>query len=162
VDVVRTQVELKETGEVGEVDTKEWVRRGLDADLITVYWETNAPTTHQRRELTELVTVPGVGPDAPTTTHPNGAKESQVGFAATSLPPKALLAVAAVQKHGDEKYGVGNWRDLDVLDHLNHAQIHYLAYMAGDKQDKHLEHYATRALMALELYLEQNGGITNG
>lgn len=103
----------------------------------------------------------GVGPDAPTETNENGASQSKTGFAATSLPPKALLAVAATQKHGDDKYGVDNWRGISVLDHLNHAQIHYLAHMAGDTQDKHLEHYATRALMALELHLEQNGVTAN-
>jgi hypothetical protein len=98
--------------------------------------------------------IPGVGPDAPTETNENGASQSQTRFACTSLPPRALLAVAAVQQHGDDKYGVDNWRGISVQDHLNHALIHYLAYQAGDTQDKHLEHFATRALMALEIELE--------
>jgi hypothetical protein len=152
---------------VGEVDTKDWGRMTNDETLFQVDWSDGGNTTVPRKDLQEFVPaavaqgipfgVNGVGPDAEIMTHPNGAKESKTGFAATSLPPKALLAIAAVQKHGDDKYGVDNWRELTVLDHLNHAQIHYLAYMAGDVSDKHLEHYATRALMALELALEEKG-----
>jgi hypothetical protein len=152
---------------VGEVDSKDWARMTNDETLFQVDWSDGGDTTVSRKDLQEFVPaavaqgipfkVGGVGPDAKIKTHANGAKESETGFAATSLPPKALLAIAAIQQHGDDKYGVGNWRDLDVLDHLNHAQIHYLAYMAGDDSDKHLEHYATRTLMALELYLEKKG-----
>lgn len=166
---------------IGEVDSKAWAR-SAPADFLDVTWidDSNGEKVRVRKDELETVLVTpegevllaadaevkpqrvrfkveGVGPDAETMAHANGAKESKPGFAATSLPPKALLAVAAVQKHGDDKYGVDNWRGISVTDHLNHAQIHYLAFMAGDTQDKHLEHYATRALMALELHLEEKG-----
>lgn len=159
-EVVEVQSAFLE-GLRGVVDRGIWERASA-GDEVPVVWKGESDSAIVCKENLRLIfdgVVPGVGPDAETITHPNGAKESKAEFAATSLPPKALLAVAAVQKLGDDKYGVDNWRDIPVRDHLNHAQIHYLAHMAGDKQDKHLEHYATRALMALELYLEQNGGI---
>lgn len=145
------------TVDIGEVDAKIWAKSPKDF-LVGVSWGDGTKTSVRKDELTAIdAVVPGVGPDAPVETNKNGASQSSVGFACTSLPPRALLAIAAVQKHGDDKYGVDNWRGISVNDHLNHALIHYLAYQAGDKQDKHLEHFATRVLMALEIELIEKG-----
>jgi hypothetical protein len=100
------------------------------------------------------VAVAGVGKDAPTVENERGAKQSATLYRADLLPPAATLAVAAVLKHGAERYGEDNWRGIPVADHLNHALIHALAYLAGDAQDDHLEHFACRALMALEIHLK--------
>lgn len=95
--------------------------------------------------------IPGVGPDTPTETNEQGGKQSKVPYRCDLLPPLALLDVAAVLCKGLEKYPVDNWRKIDVRDHVNHAMTHLLAYLAGDKQDRHLAHAACRVLFALEL-----------
>jgi hypothetical protein len=94
--------------------------------------------------------VEGVGADAPTVVNEAGAKQSATLYRADLLPAAATLAVAGVLKHGADKYGDNNWRGIPVDDHLNHAMVHVFAYLAGDKQDDHLEHAACRMLMALE------------
>lgn len=96
-------------------------------------------------------TIDGVGADAPTVVNEAGAKQSSTLYRMDLLPPAATLAVAAVLKHGADKYGADNWRGIPVEDHLNHALIHAYAFLAGDEQDDHLEHFACRALMALEI-----------
>lgn len=94
--------------------------------------------------------VPGVGPDAPTTTNADGGKQSATLYRADLLPPTAVLSVAKILKHGADKYGAENWRLIPRRDNLNHALIHVYAYLAGDRSDDHLEHAACRLLFALE------------
>lgn len=101
--------------------------------------------------------ISGVGPDAPTVVNEKGAKQSATGRRADLLPPLALLRVAEVLHHGAEKYGANNWRGIAEPDHLNHALIHLLAHLAGDRQDDHLGHLACRVLMALETNLTGGG-----
>jgi len=95
-------------------------------------------------------TVAGVGADAPTTVNAHGGKQSASPYRSDLLPPHALLAVAAVLKHGADKYGENNWHAIPVADNLNHALTHLYAYAAGDGSDDHLEHAATRILFALD------------
>lgn len=143
----------------GLTDAKSWGRAGPAGELL-VNWSSGTSVWVKKGDL-KLVPidfqVQGVGPDAPTETLENGASQSSTPFHAISLPAKALLAVSAIHKHGDDKYGKNNWRGISVDDHLNHALVHLLAHMAGDTSEKHLEHFACRALMALELFLEQKG-----
>lgn len=96
-------------------------------------------------------TVAGVGKDAPTTVNAAGGKQSDSPYRCDLLPAQAVLAVAAVLKHGADKYGPNNWRAIPIGDNLNHALTHVLAYLAGDTQDDHLEHAACRILFALDL-----------
>ena len=95
--------------------------------------------------------IAGVGADAPTVVNEKGAKQSKTLYRADLLPPLATLAVAGVLHEGAVKYGDTNWHGISVRDHLNHAMIHVFAWLAGDTQDDHLEHFACRALMALEI-----------
>jgi hypothetical protein len=101
------------------------------------------------------VKVAGVGPDAKVVTNAKGAKQSATLYRVDLTPPLAALAVAGVLAHGAEKYGEWNWLGIPAEDHLNHAMIHAFAYLAGDGQDDHLEHFACRALMALEIRLRE-------
>lgn len=94
--------------------------------------------------------VAGVGKDAPTGVNAHGGKQSISPYRTDLLPPHALLAVAAVLKHGADKYGANNWHAIPVVENLNHAFTHLLAYLAGDISDEHLEHLATRVLFALD------------
>jgi hypothetical protein len=97
--------------------------------------------------------IDGVGKEAPTVTNAAGAKQSATLYRADLLPPLATLAVAKVLAEGAAKYGDNNWRKIPTGDHLNHAMIHVLAFLAGDTQDDHLQHAACRLLMALETEL---------
>lgn len=92
----------------------------------------------------------GVGPDAPTITNAAGGKQSDSPARLDLFPPRAWLAVGGVLKHGAGKYGENNWHKISVREHINHALVHYAAYLAGDTSDDHLEHAACRAMMALE------------
>lgn len=84
-----------------------------------------------------------------TVTNENGGKQSKLEYRFDLIDAKALFAVARVMHEGAQKYEKDNWRKIDVNDHLNHAISHIYAYLAGDEQDDHLEHAATRLLMAL-------------
>src|SRR5688572_4834765 len=105
--------------------------------------------------------IPGVGPDAPTTTNARGGKQSHSPYACHLLPPRALLHVAAILKAGAEKYGVDNWKNLPPEDHANHALTHLFAHAAGDVSDDHAGHAACRLLMWLEMLLERGGQIAH-
>ncbi len=95
--------------------------------------------------------IAGLSPGAPVITNEAGAKQSAVPYRCDLLPARATLAVAAVLHEGAEKYGDDNWKGIPVQEHLNHALTHIFAFLAGDIQDKHLEHAACRLLMAVEL-----------
>lgn len=94
--------------------------------------------------------IQGVGPETPSYTLPNGAKQSALPYRVDLVPAKAILDVSNVLHKGAEKYGVDNWRGIPSGDHLNHALTHIFAYLAGDRQDNHLGHAACRMLMAHE------------
>lgn len=46
------------------------------------------------------------------------------------------------------KVDANNWRLIPQEEHINHALIHYLAFILGDTQDEHLEHCMCRLMMA--------------
>lgn len=94
------------------------------------------------------------GPDAPTVVNDVGAKQSRLDVRFDLVPADALFAVAHVLDYGANKYGVDNWKGLSIESILNHMIAHAYAYLSGDFSDDHLEHCATRALMALQLHLE--------
>lgn len=98
-----------------------------------------------------------LSPSAELETNEAGGKQSKIPARCDLLPPLATLAVAQVLHGGAEKYGVNNWHSIPVESHLNHALVHVFAYLAGDRQDLHLDHAACRLLMALEL---QKKGVT--
>lgn len=106
--------------------------------------------SHAAPEDQTAPVVAGVGKDAPVVVNSTGGKQSHSPYRADLLPPHALLAVAAVLKHGADKYGANNWYRIPVAEHLNHALVHLYALAAGDGSDDHIEHAACRILMALD------------
>jgi hypothetical protein len=91
----------------------------------------------------------GVGPDAMTIQNEQGGKQADLPYAFHLIDSKALFALANVMDEGAKKYERDNWRKIDTESHLNHAISHIYAYLAGDTQDKHLEHAFCRLMMAV-------------
>jgi len=60
----------------------------------------------------------------------------------------AIVEIAKVLQEGATKYKANNWRLIPQEEHINHALIHYLAYLMGDTQDEHLAHCMCRLMMA--------------
>lgn len=111
-----------------------------DIDVLTFDWRLSGP----------------LSPDAPIVVNDKGGKQSDVAFRFDLLPRDALFEVARILKDGAEKYGIDNWRLIESTDHLNHALIHIFAHLNGDTQDEHLQHAATRLLMALDMKIEED------
>jgi Domain of unknown function (DUF5664) len=88
------------------------------------------------------------GPEAPTIVNEKGGGQSHVPARFDLVDGKAMFAMAAVLHQGAEKYGVDNWRKIDVQDHLNHLIMHAYAYLAGDRSDEHLSHIMCRSMFA--------------
>jgi hypothetical protein len=59
-----------------------------------------------------------------------------------------VIRVAKVLQFGADKYKANNWRLIPQEEHLNHALIHIVAFLAGDTQDDHLDHALCRLMMA--------------
>jgi hypothetical protein len=97
---------------------------------------------------------PSRGPELPvenecdTVTNDQGARQSKVIHAMDQIPPDVLLKVAAVLHAGREKYGADNWRKIDQRDHLNHAMVHIVKFMAGDRSESHLVNAICRLMFA--------------
>lgn len=89
-----------------------------------------------------------VSPDTPTITNEKGASQSKVDVRFDLIDGPALFQMAAVLHTGAEKYGVNNWRGIEVDDHLNHLIIHAYAYLSGDRTDDHLSHIMCRSMFA--------------
>lgn len=71
------------------------------------------------------------------------------------LPQKTLLEVSKILAGSAIKYGENNWRGLSIETNLNHALVHIFAWLAGDRQDDHLNHATCRLMFAGELEQDQ-------
>lgn len=93
----------------------------------------------------------GLSPNSPVESNENGGMQSVVEGRFDLIPPIAAFELAQVMQHGAEKYAPGNWKKIPVDSHLNHLLMHVFAYLAGDRQEKHLTHALARAAMAVEI-----------
>lgn len=59
-----------------------------------------------------------------------------------------IIRIAKVLQYGAERYAANNWRLIPQEEHINHALIHIIAHLAGDRQDEHLDHALCRLMMA--------------
>ena len=98
-----------------------------------------------------------VHPDAATTVNDKGGAQSHVPARFDLIDGPALFEMAKVLHTGAEKYGEGNWKLIDVNDHLNHLLMHTYAYLSGDNTDDHLSHILCRATFALGVKLMEEG-----
>lgn len=87
----------------------------------------------------------------------------------TEIPPLALLEVAKIVKEGSVNYprnpdGTPNWYFIKSGKHLDHSLEHVFNFLRErnnadrdvDYMREELGHFATRALMALEMFLKEN------
>ena len=90
----------------------------------------------------------------------DGAAQSHTPCRFDLIPPVALFKVAEVLGEALEKYGQGefngqpisgNWNNIPVEDHLNHAIQHIYGQLSGDRTEEHLSHAICRLMFALEL-----------
>lgn len=101
------------------------------------------PVREQKDRIAEAAS-----PDSETVTNEKGAKQSKVGARFDLIDGPAIFEMAAVLHTGAEKYGVDNWRGIDVDSHLNHLIMHAYAYLSGNRDDDHLSHVMCRAMFA--------------
>lgn len=71
-------------------------------------------------------------------------------------PLKAVIKIAKVLQYGADRYEPNNWRLIPQEEHINHALIHYVAYLMGDTQDEHIEHCMCRLMMAYATEKSEN------
>lgn len=72
-------------------------------------------------------------------------------FAISGLEPdelQATIRIAKVLQIGADRYEANNWRLIPQESHINHALIHIIAHLAGDRQDEHIDHALCRLMMA--------------
>lgn len=59
-----------------------------------------------------------------------------------------VIRIAKVLQIGASRYAPNNWRLIPQEEHINHALIHIIAHLAGDRQDEHIDHALCRLMMA--------------
>ena len=59
-----------------------------------------------------------------------------------------VMKIAKVLQYGASRYAPNNWRLIPQEEHINHALIHIVAHLAGDRQDEHIDHALCRLMMA--------------
>lgn len=60
-----------------------------------------------------------------------------------------VINIAKILQYGADRYAPNNWRLIPEEEHINHALIHIVAHIAGDRQDDHINHALCRLMMAL-------------
>ena len=59
-----------------------------------------------------------------------------------------VINIAKILQYGADRYAPNNWRLIPEEEHINHALIHIIAHIAGDRQDDHINHALCRLMMA--------------
>lgn len=82
-------------------------------------------------------------------------KQSPTFYRYDLWDPEVRLKIAEIFATGAEKYGEDNWKFIPAPNHINKAQIHIDAHLAGDRRDDHLLHAAWRIMAAF--VIERDG-----
>jgi len=98
--------------------------------------------------------IDGMGPNAETYENENGGKQSKVPARFDLMDSPSLFNMGQILQEGAEKYGIDNWRNISVDEHLNHAVAHIRAYWSGDRQEDHIGHAQCRVHMAKAIQIE--------
>ena len=62
--------------------------------------------------------------------------------------PDFLREFAEVLCEGAEKYGINNWQNIPLDEHLNHAMAHITSYREGDRSERHFINITCRIMFA--------------
>lgn len=100
-----------------------------------------------------------------TVTNNQGAKQTDLLTRLDLLPPSALLEIGKILHKGATKYGVNNWRGINVTDNMNHSITHAYKALellrknnntneAKDQITLELAQYACRALFTLSVWVD--------
>lgn len=125
----------------GKQSSSQYATYLLDPDFLDAMVDEEGPLHH----IAEYMREPRIA--TPLFLALEERNEDEANIDRVDLHIKRLLTIAKVLKEGAEKYSTNNWRLIPSEQHLNHAIIHYLAYLSGDKQDDHLSHFYTRLMM---------------
>ncbi len=85
-----------------------------------------------------------------------GGKQSRIAGRPTLLPAESILRVVKILTVGADKYGDENWRQITQKEHLDHALLHILLYLDGDKSEDHLGNAACRLLFSIADIVKDN------
>ena len=100
-----------------------------------------------RGTLSDKSLINGVGPEQPIVTNEHGGMQAKNDYTFHLIDAPALFELAKVMGEGAKKYAKDNWRKIPPEEHFDHLQMHLWAWMAGDRQDEHLEHALARCFM---------------
>lgn len=84
-----------------------------------------------------------------TVVNEHGAKQAHVNARMDLIPPENLLLLGECLGYGAGRYGEGNWQKIAEKDNLNHALIHILKWLLGDRSEPHLVNAIARTNFAL-------------
>lgn len=97
--------------------------------------------------------IKGAGKDVPTET--DGGLIAKIPYRFDLIPPFAVIAIAKVMYEGLSNHEKDGWKKVPKEKHLNNALAHLLFYMAGDRQDDHLEHALCRIAFLVNIKKEE-------
>ncbi len=95
--------------------------------------------------------------------NPQGGTAHKIPYDPTELPANALIGISRLMAKNRAIHGEkGNWKKLTVEEHLKHSMAHYLEFQVRaeshhhdkDKMEAELVRYATRAILAYSVFLE--------
>jgi len=109
----------------------------------------------KKRKNKNLSNMKGLSKDEPIIENNKGGKQSKCNYGFSCFPPKAMFKLAEVFAYGRDKYAKDNWRLISSEEHFDHMMTHLFAYMDGDKQDDHLGHFLCRAVMYVEMCIQE-------
>lgn len=79
----------------------------------------------------------------------HGGRQSYVSARLDLIPPENLLLLGQCLGFGAKKYGEGNWHQIPQNENLNHALVHIVKWLNGDRSEPHLVNVLARVNFAL-------------
>jgi hypothetical protein len=78
-----------------------------------------------------------------------GGRQSYVSTRLDLIPPENLLLLGQCLGWGAKEYGEHNWHQIPLNENLNHALVHLIEWMKGDRSEPHLVNAIARINFAL-------------
>lgn len=79
----------------------------------------------------------------------HGGRQSYVSCRMDLIPPENLLLLGQCLSFGAKKYGENNWRQITEQENINHALVHLVKWLSGDREEPHLVNTLARVNFAL-------------